>query len=553
MRTDPFVEFPSSKPAIHVPNWALILVFIAYALPATIGHGPWRGDDALHIGITYSMLRDGTWLTPQIGGIPYYDWPPLTYWTGALSGKLLGWLLPLHDAIRLANVGALAVMILCLRHAARDLYGRESASAAAMLALGSVGLLIHAHEMQPLVFVTASLAALLYGLVKTQEAGRLGPVVAAAGAAGAFLSGGLTGLVAALPLWFVMPLAGAQYRTPAALRRLALAFAGALALIALWPLLLAWRAPGFLTGWWLHELASSVPHTGHLKHGSEFFNLLSWFTWPLWPLALWSVWNRRKRLGEFGHVIPLAAAVLSLLVVTTTGSIRPANLLPVLPPLILIAAGELCRLRRGAANAFDWFGVITFSLLGIALWLAWVAMNFGWPEPLAHNILRLLPGFQPSWAWYQLLIAVVLSVGWLLALIRLPFFQLRGAVHWALGVTLAWGLATTLCFGWFDYNKNYRPVSAAIATAIARQPEVACVSGMDVGDSQRAAFLYFDNLRIAPLAANCPMRLAYASSRNQLPPAPAGWDTVWQLERGSGRLSERFALYRIHHEAASQP
>ncbi|MDQ7988098.1 MAG: hypothetical protein REI09_00570 [Candidatus Dactylopiibacterium sp.] len=544
MQTEPFTEFPSSKPAIHVPNWALILLFIAYALPANVGHAPWRGDDALHIGVAYSMLQDGTWLTPQIGGQPFVDWPPLTYWLGALSGVLLGWLFALHDAIRLANVAMLALMIGFLRYAARDLYGRESASAAAMLALGSLGLLLHAHEMQPQMTSAAALSGVLYGLVQLRAPGRRGVLVTGAATAATFLAAGLPGLAVSLPLWLVLPATDAGCRTRAFFLRLLQAGVLALTLVLLWPALLAWQDPAYLNAWWNSEYNAVIPHGGHFVRGNDFANLVSWFTWPLWPVVLWSLWYRRGRIQAFGHAIPLAAAVLALLIALGTGSMRPANLVPLLPPLILMAAGELCRLRRGAANAFDWFGVITFSLLGLALWLAWVAMNFGWPEPLSRNILRILPGFEPDWTWYQLVIALVLSVGWIIALVKLPFFQLRGAVHWALGITLTWGLATTLCFAWFDYNKNYAPVSSAIARAVAREALGGCVAGMDVGDSQRAALLYFDQLRIAPTAADCSLRLAYATGQNALPPAPADWQTVWQLERGSGRLGERFALYR---------
>ncbi len=544
MHTEQFTEFPSSRPAIHVPNWALILLFLAYALPANIGHAPWRGDDAEHIGVTFSMLLDGTWLTPQIAGQTFLDSPPLTYWLGGLTGRLLGWLLPLHDAIRLSMVGTLAIMVLCLRHAARDLYGRESASAAAMLAIGSVGLLVHAHEMQPTITLAASLSGVIYGLVQMRNRAAFAPIVTGIATAGCFLAGGLPGLAASLPVWLILPLSEPALRDRKLLAALSKTLLTTAVLSLAWPALLALFEPAYLGAWWRNQLDLILPHASHLSHGKDFVNLVGWFTWPLWPLVIWSLWFRRRSLQEFGHLIPLGAAVLGMLLATSTGSMRPANLVPLLPPLIVMAAGELCRLRRGAANAFDWFGLITFSMFGIALWLAWLAMHFGWPEPLSRNILRLLPGFQPAWTWYQLLIAVVLSAGWLIALFKLPFFQLRGAVRWAIGVTLTWGLASTLCFSWFDYNKNYQPVSAAIAGAIARQKLEGCVAGIDVGDSQRAAFLYFNNLRIAPRLAACDLKLAYATGQNALPSAPDGWDTVWQMERGSGRLGERFALYR---------
>lgn len=549
-----FTEFPSSKPAIHVPNWALILLFIAYALPGNLGHAPWRGDDALHIGVAYSMLREGNWLIPQIAGVPYFDWPPLLHWLGALCGSLLGWLLPLHDAIRLGGVIALTLLLVFLRFAARELYGREAASAAAMLALGSLGLLIHAHEMQPQVLVAACIAATIYGLAHMRTRPVRGALIAGTASGAAFLAGGLPGLVLCLPLWVVLPATEAECRS----RTFLFAYRHALwplaLLVLLWPLALSiWQAD-YLAIWWGRELAAISPHAGHLQRAGAVSNLIGWFTWPLWPVVLWSLWHRRGRILAFGHTLPLTAALLALALVVTTGAMRPANVVPLLPALVLMAAGELCRLRRGAANAFDWFGLITFSLLGIALWLSWSALNFGWPVPLSRNVLRLLPGFQPSWHWHELLLAAILSVGWIVAILRIPFFQLRGAVHWALGVTLSWGLATTLWLNWFDYDKNYRPVANEISRQI-RLYGNGCVATLDTGDAQRAALYYFTDIKLETGSAarsRCSLLLAYSTGKRSLPEAGPAWESVWQTQRGRGRLLERFGLYRKQQPQSAQ-
>lgn len=544
MREKPYTEFPTTAPSINVPNWALILAFIAYALPGNLGHAPWRGDDALHIGVAFSMLQDGTWLTPQIGGMPYVEWPPLLYWLGMLTGRLFGWLLPLHDAIRLAGVISLGALFVALRYTARELYGREAASAAAMLALGSLGLLVHAHEMQPQVLFAACIATTLCGLAYMRTNAVRGALIAGAGTGAAFLAAGLPAIVLCLPLWFVLPLSDTECRSKAFLAAYLHALWPAALLIALWPVALYLGNPEYLGMWWARECLNITPHTGHLQRWQELANLFGWFTWPLWPVVLWSIWFRRKNLIGFGHILPLVSIVLALVLITSTGTMRPANVVPLLPALIVLASGELSRLRRGAANAFDWFGLITFTLVGVALWISWSAINFGWPAPLARNILRLVPGFRPSWNIYELTIAIVLSVAWIIAIVRLPFFPLRGAVHWALGVTLMWGLTTTLWLPWFDHDKNYAPVAQQFAQQVKAQGD-GCVAGLDTGDSQRAALYYFTSIRIktGPEAENCRLLLAY-SGRHPLPATDSQWVPVWQTERGKGRLMEHFGLYR---------
>ena len=539
-------DFPSRKPVIAVPNWALILLLVAYALPGNIGHVPWRGDDVLHIGIAFEMIQHGNWLTPQLGGLPYLEWPPLTYWLGGLFGQLLGWLIPLHDAIRLATVAGLVGFVVFLRFAAYEIYGRDAATGTALLVLGSLGLLVHAHEMQPQIIVAASLACTLYGAALLPKRGTRGALFTGAGIGAAFLSGGLPGLVMTVPLLITQTVT-----VPGSLQRprpkaTLLAALIASVLIVAWPLAVAISQPEYLTIWWQKEVADVTPHAGHFQRLNVLANLIGWFSWPLWPIALWSLWRRRGNYLAFGHTLPLVALLATLLLVVMTGSMRPANMVPLLAPMVLIATAELCRLRRGATNAFDWFGVMTFSLLGLFLWLAWIAINFGWPLGLARNVTRLMPGFTPAWTWLELAIALALSIGWVTALIRVPFFQLRGAVHWAIGITLTWGLATTLWLSWFDHDKNYQSITTEFSDVASRTGE-GCIAGLEFGEVQRAAFHYFGAPAIdvgRSAIQRCDRVLSYASARRAAPSPGAGWEKVWQKQRGRGRFQEQFALYK---------
>lgn len=542
-------EFPSSKPIQPVPNWVLYLLFFAYALPGTLGHAPWRGDDVLHIAVTSSVMREGHWLTPYLAGTPYVDWPPLTYWLGAITGKLFSWAIPLHDSIRLSMVAALAAFVWFLRQAAKEIYGQEVASATVLLTLGSLGLLIPAHEMQPQIVLLACSAANLFGVASLRSAPKKGALIAGAATGAAFLANGLIGLVLTIPLFLVSVIAFAECRSQAFFRAASWGLLPLLLISLLWPCLLGVFAPDYLHLWWSSEWAQIQPHTSHLQEFKNLSNLLGWFTWPLWPVVGWSLWFRRNRYSSFGHIIPIAALVVALWIAVTTGPLKPANALPLLVAMIPMAAAELCKLRRGAANAFDWFGVLTFSILGLFLWLAWTGLNLGWPSGLSRNVARIMPGFHPAWSMLELALALALSAGWIASLFKLPFFQLRGAVHWALGVVLTWGMATTLWLSWFDYDRNYKPITAQIVSAIQSQPKADqnCVSGLETGDIQRAGLYYFEGFKLDTRSfssSTCNLVLAYASGKRGLPVTGAGWEAVWQTSRGWGRLQEKFALYK---------
>lgn len=546
----PAIEFTTAPPRIvSIPGWSLIILFLAYILPGNVGHAPWRGDDVLHIATTASMLRSGDWLVPRIAGLAFFDAPPLHYWLGTLTGTLLGWLIPLHDAIRLASVAALAFGLWALREAGKRLAPGEepdkySGNATLLLALSSMGLLIHAHEAQPLITLFACVSGSLWGLSMLGNKPRRGIFLASGFSGAAFLAGGLPGLVMTLPAIPVALTISRPENGPTA-RQVGAALLLFIALVALWPSLLALRNPALLMQWWQQELFDLRPAFS-VKRLTALANIISWFAWPLWPLAGWTLWNRRHQLANSAYAVPLTALIAATWIVCTTGSVRPANALPLLPPLILLAGPEVNRLRKGASNLLDWFGMMMFTLVGAFLWVSWSALHLGWPTALARNILRLTPDFPAHFSWWAVPIAAALSIGWVIALLGLPRFPLRGVLRWALGVTLAWGLATTLWLDWFDYDKNYTRIAAQITREVHKAPST-CIMEIGAGDVQRAALDYFSSIRLQRFSksnSKCDLVLSYRAGRNALLEPGDGWSLQWSQSKGRGRLQEQFALFR---------
>jgi 4-amino-4-deoxy-L-arabinose transferase-like glycosyltransferase len=546
----PVIEFTTAPPkVINIPGWSLILLFLAYILPGNIGHAPWRGDDVLYIATTASMLHSGDWLVPRIAGIAFLDSPPLHYWLGSLTGMLLGWLLPLHDAIRLASVAVLAFSLWALREAAKRLIQGDgldntSGNATVLLALSSMGLLIHAHEAQPMITLFAGTAGTLWGLSILDDRPRRGMLLVGGFIGAAFLAGGLPGLVLTLPAC-VVALIVSRPENPVPTRYVIFGALLALVFIAVWPICLALRNPNLLMQWWQQELFDIAPALSW-KRISAFSGLLSWFAWPLWPVAGWALWRHRRAIGTTSYAVPLVALSCALWIIVTTGTVRPANALPILPPLILLAGPEVVRLRKGASNLLDWFGIMTFTLLGTFLWLSWTALHVGRPAGLARNISRLTPDFAPHISWWAIPVAVLLSLGWFIALARVPRFPLRGVLRWALGVTLTWGLATTLWLDWFDYDKNYARITTQISEQV-HDSSTPCVMEIGAGDVQRAALDYFSNIRLqrfSPSNTRCSLVLSYRAGQNALAQPGDGWSLQWNESKGRGRLREQFALFR---------
>ena len=255
-----------------------LLLCALWLLAGTIGHDPWKADDALHLGAAFG-IASGDWLVPRIAGEPWLVSPPLYHWVAAAGGKLLGGLLPWHDAARLASAlfGA-ALLALLWRFARRQPAGGGSL-AAPLLAIGTLGLLVPLHEAQPAIASMAGFALALLGLLRWRDAPRSGGLLLGAGTGIAFLAAGVDAAVLP-PATALLLLPHPAWRP----RGFALAWLAALATAALialpWPLLLHAHSPALFDAWWSGELTSltarSVPGRDHLE-------LLAWASWPVLP------------------------------------------------------------------------------------------------------------------------------------------------------------------------------------------------------------------------------------------------------------------------------
>ncbi|MCK9284570.1 MAG: hypothetical protein M0P39_09840 [Rhodocyclaceae bacterium] len=531
------MNFRPATPKLPLAGWPLIALCGLYLLAGLLDHDPWKVDDAVNLGVAFEFARGGEWLTPRIGLDPWFGAPPLFHWVAAVFGKSLDAILPFHAAARLATTLFGAAMLIALSRAARTLAADGNTHAVPLLAIGTLGLLLPIHDAQPMIALLAAQATLYWGLAQIPSRPAHGGMLMALALGGGLLSAGTLGALYLLPLPLLL-LLHHHWRTPRTVTAVLLALTAGLTLGSLWPLLLTWQSPQHL------ELLLKAENTRFSLQPfraaalTDHFKLLGWATWPLLPLASWAIWAERKRLGNPSVFLPLLAGLSSTAAIFAFAEPRPLQHLPLIPPLCLLAAQGVERLRRGAANAFDWFGVMTFTLVAGLVWLGGVAMMTGEPARIAKNFTKAEPGFVGEWSWTALAIAAALTGLWFWSLIRSSKSPWRSASHWAAGITLIWALLAALWMPWMNYGKTYRPMAASLKRALGDSN--ACVASRNLGDAQKASFRYFTDL--APQrGGNCPWLLVQGNARNEK--APAGWQKVWESNRPGDR-NEKFWLYR---------
>ena len=533
--------------ALPPSRTVLALLALAFVAPGLAGHDPWKAFDATTIEVVRQMHLTGDWLVPRIAGEPWLEDPPFYYWTALACGTLFGWLLPFHDAARLASglymLAALWFVYLAARHAAPPgaarAERRAAGASAALLLAGSLGLIVHAHEAVPdLAALAAACAAFAFAARAAAKPLRSGAAFGAALGV-AFLS---TGVV--VPAVLLAAAAGAAFASRAVrpLAFLAPATAVGLLVAASWPLALALRAPDAAAAWWAIAGQARGEFAASLRY---FIVTASWFAWPAWPLAAWAAWALRREWRAPRVCLPLAGALLALPGIALAGPPQDINTIALLAPLALLGAQGVARLRRGAANALDWFGVTAFGFFAGLVWLGYAAMMTGSPPRIANNFAKSAPGFTPQFELLPFAVALALTLAWLYVAFFTAPSPMRSVLRWTAGVALLWGTFATLWLPWADHQKGYRAV--ALQLKLRTPAGAGCVARVGLGAPQRAALSYHASIRTQPFNPArpdaCRLILVQGSPRHEGDAPGPGWQKLADVGRPNDK-AERYRLYQ---------
>jgi hypothetical protein len=213
--------------------------------------------------------------------------------------------------------------------------------------------------------------------------------------------------------------------------------------------------------------------------------------------------------------------------------------MPVLLPLAVLSAYGLDNLRRGAAQALYWFGVLFFAFLACAFWIYFAAIEWGYPTKLALRLARLTPSYQPGSVET---LAYVLAAGatllWIIAIPLFPRAKNRPILVWATGMILVWVLITALYRPWIEAGWAYRPLIADMSRHL---PAGACLNTTVDPAMQTMLRLHLK----APERATCRWTLKLISQKSGKPKVSPTSTLIWE----GYRPRHKALVYRLErHE-----
>ena len=474
------------------------------------------------------------------------DKPPLYYWTAAFCAKLFSPLLPLHDGARLASGFYNALTLIFIGLSGRRLYGENRGWAATIIFIGCLGLLVHAHQIVTDLALLTGCAMMLYGFSLSQERPIFAGILTGTGAGIGFMAKGFISPVffiltaASLPLFF------GNWRKRNYFSSMPIAFLAVLPWVFIWPSLLFLNSPQLFSDWlWAHNISKWIDYVnnGFNKHTLFYLQNLPWIAWPALPLSIWVVWKARNRLAHRDDLqLPLINFSVMIFALSFSGADEDVYALPMLLPITLLATASLSTLKRGAANALDWFGLMTYALLAVLMWWGWAGLLFENQEQATRWFKIYQPDFNPDLKIAPVVFAALATILWAIMVWQTGRSMRRAIINWASGVTLIWILAMTLWLPWLDSSKSYRSMVIALKQSLPEKYQ--CIAGENLGYGQRAMLHYFGNIitKSDPRYL-CNFHLIQGNQISEPLLDNTQWKSIWVGNR-KGRTNEYYRLYQ---------
>jgi 4-amino-4-deoxy-L-arabinose transferase-like glycosyltransferase len=524
-----------------------LLICCAWLIPGLTGHSPWKYDEAVSQGIIYHLNHGGHWLYPTLGGEPYFNTPPFYFWVAALTQRLFSpWLNP-ADAARLSSGLFMALTFVITALGAYTLFGSRAIRASVILLMGSVGLLLRAHEMSSHLSWITGMAMVFVAIPWSRNQSLWAGLLAGTGLGIAFLSIGPLAAGLLLPLILLSPLA---IRPVMPKRPLIYILAIVLSLapfLIIWPYALHLHHPNEFHQWWM-RLADPFLHPSQwfiLTTTPLYYLIVSiWFAFPAAPLSLGVLWYGGRALRSRPSVRYVMLCLLWFYFVL--GFCTQPNefyTLSLLVPLSILAGGNIDLLKRGTAHALDWFGMITFGLITLLLWLGWVAQLLNFPASIVNFLDTTLPGFREQFHFLPFVFALFISGLWIVTIMRSHQNARRALINWSVGLTVSWLLLMSLWLPFIDRARGYESVMTSLSNNLIHHP--GCIASLGLGEPQRGLLEYYLHLHTQRLEINpsstCPLLLLQDNPRHRIYRIGEG-TLLWSGSR-PGDQKERLYLY----------
>ena len=518
------------KTKIHL----FLMLAMVWVFTGLVGNSPWIPAESENVSMVMDIVSSNSIIAPLAASQDSINNPPLYPFIGATFVKIFSSILAPHDAIRLSNFIWISLTLVSIGLMTRELWGPDFGRQAGLIFIASIGLIFNVHTIRPEVSALLGFALALYGFALYYRRPFRASLVLGFGISIIFLSNGILSLlsifITSLTLLFIKQWRNKRYYLFCLISSII-----ALSIIGPWVYLLYNSNPEIFFSW-INKV--------NTPNGEEFFfyikNLL-WFTWPALPLFLFVLIKNYRSIFQLKKIhLPLFFSISILFTLSLNAKIDQINLMPILLPFSVAAAGGIDLLRRSSASALNWFGILIFGFFGFIIWFFWFAAITGFPEIIYDRIYFLSGSYEVKFEFLSFIFAFLISSLWLYIIFNLKISNRSTISNWAIGITMVWVTFIMLVSPLIDNRKSYAPVFQDVKQQLSQSSS--CLYTYNFSPNETNLLHYYSGIKAfdSNMDIQCRMILLSLNNESKMPSEYESWNQIW-----SGKRIERDKTYYI--------
>jgi len=503
----------------------LILTTI-WIFTGLIGHAPWIPAESQSISMIMDIIQNNSIIAPLAASQNSINNPPLYPYMGAVLGNLLTAVIPIHDAARLSNGLWIGLTLISIGLLSRELWGPGYGRQVCLVFIASIGLIFNIHTIRPEVATLLGFSLSIYAFALHNRRPFRASMVLGFGSSIIFLTNGIIPLISllitALGLLVIKSWRNNRYYIFCSISILIASM-----IIGPWVFILFQYNPE-LFFLWINRLS--------ISQGPEFIYYLKnilWFSWPALPLVILVLIKNYKFIYQQKKLhLPLIFSIAIFITITLDNKLDQINLMPILIPFSILAVGAIDLLKRSAASALNWFGILIFGFVGILIWLGWFAMMIGFPTKIYERIYYLSGNHNAEFQFMSFLIALIITIMWIISIRNLKITNRSAISNWALGITMVWVTSIMLCSPFLDKRKSFSGVFLDAKKHLTQNSS--CLYLYNLSDNHTNLLHYYTGVKgisFNDSNTSCRMVMLSINYDDKMPSEFQKWKQVWSGKR----------------------
>lgn len=539
---------PIKKPKRKDRPWLLFVMSLIWVLGTAFFHSPWEPYEPFVLAVVKGILLNHSWLVPYVSNVPYLQIQPFYFWIYSAILKLFDVtnIYSIANCIRLLNTLIIFAIVILSARIGSNLSAFKNGRTVVLILISSFGFINNVYQLSPTILILLGFCLYIYALQLHQKLPGISGWLLFLGLLLISINFTCEFILIALITLIILPTVDRYWRS---YNYLVTALIGIIMfgiIFFLYCYQLHEVNPDFYIQWQQRYGTLYNPQGYHFwRTVGDVFTLLSWYIVPGWFLVLWSFYKRR--MGIFKDKIIQVNIILAILIFGFSlcgGHSIEGVIFPIILPVVFIASLEIDSIRISIVSLLNWFSICVFGVIGLAIWLVYLAFNLKYPEQLISYILKLSQDYHYNFNIWQLSLAVLITFIWLFMITRRHIRGRELVTNWASSTTYVLILFQSLCLPWFDSVLTFKPIVFNSLQSIDRK---SCIVTNSENSTQGALWYYYADINLIPSFVNldfslCNQAVVAVEDVNKIDKNQ--WKIVWHGKRPI----DKKAYYVLKHK-----